>query len=514
MFEFFNKRKSSEKNKGEKNHEEKLVVFSTKLEENMQKIKEIFCDDDTLVERQFTNNLNDEIKCCIFYTDGMIDNDIINDSIIFPLQTTSIHISSENLMDVLMKQVLRSNEVQKTNDLEKIIQAIIAGDTVLFAQGSSEALILNTKGYALRAVVEPESEKVIRGPREGFTEGILRNLTMLRRRIRTPNLKTKYMTFGTVTKTKACICYIEGIVNKQVLNDLYKRLNTFQIDGVLDVNYIAEIIRDSPKSLFKTIGFTERPDMIAAKLLEGRVALFLDGTPVVITVPYLFIENFQSNEDYYVTFIYSSITRLLRICSFFATITVPALYVSIVTYHQEMLPTPMLLSIATARQDVPFPTIIELFGIIIVFQILTETGIRMATGIGQALSILGALVIGQSAVEARIVSAPVIIVVALVGITGLVVPRLSGATLVIRPLLLMLAAFLGFFGFTIGMIALLIHLYNLNSFGVPFFTDILTLDDQKTKDLAIRAPWWKMLTRPEYLTGNRTRMKMDGELKQ
>jgi spore germination protein KA len=359
----------------------------------------------------------------------------------------------------------------------------------------------------LRSVAEPDNEKILRGPREGFNESMLANLSLIRRRLRTQDLKMEYMSFGTVSRTQACVCYLDGIVNHEVLTELYRRLHSFEIDGALDIQYLVEMIRDHPHSPFKTVGITERPDVVAAKLLEGRAALLLDGTPVVMTVPFLLIENFQSNEDYYLNYIYTSISRIIRIISFFITICIPAFYVGIVTYHHEMLPTPLLFSLAMARQAVPFPSIIETLGMIVIFQIITETGIRMSTGIGQALSIVGALVIGQSAVEARIVSAPVIIVVALTGITGLVVPKLSSAAIVTRPALLLLTGFLGMYGFIVGMIALMIHLYNLKSFGVPVVTDMFTLDSQKTKDIFIRAPWWKMRIRPEFAQTNPTRLQ-------
>jgi spore germination protein KA len=465
--------------------------FSEDLEQNVQRIQNLFYKNDTLVIRYCANNRNAEIRGCLIYMDGMVDNSVINESVVYPFQVAEIPLDTEDLAERLSRQILRINEIRKSCDPEAIVQAIVYGDTVFFIHGSAHALILNTKGFMLRSVAEPDNEKILRGPREGFNESMLANLSLIRRRLRTQDLKMEYMSFGTVSRTQACVCYLDGIVNHEVLTELYRRLHSFEIDGALDIQYLVEMIRDHPHSPFKTVGITERPDVVAAKLLEGRAALLLDGTPVVMTVPFLLIENFQSNEDYYLNYIYTSISRIIRIISFFITICIPAFYVGIVTYHHEMLPTPLLFSLAMARQAVPFPSIIETLGMIVIFQIITETGIRMSTGIGQALSIVGALVIGQSAVEARIVSAPVIIVVALTGITGLVVPKLSSAAIVTRPALLLLTGFLGMYGFIVGMIALMIHLYNLKSFGVPVVTDMFTLDSQKTKDIFIRLPGGK-----------------------
>jgi spore germination protein KA len=258
------------------------------------------------------------------------------------------------------------------------------------------------------------------------------NLSMLRRKLRTTDLKMEYKTFGTRSKTKACICYLGSLVNKDVLAELNKRLESFSIDGTLDVNYISEMIRDAPISPFKTIGSTERPDVVAAKLLEGRVALFLDGTPVVLTMPIFFIESFQSDDDYYLNYYFASIGRILRIMAFFIATSIPAIYIALVDFHQEMLPTPLLISISAARQGVPFPTVVEAICMLAVFELLRESGSRMPTMMGQALSIVGSLVIGQAAVEAKIVSAPIIIIAAASGIAGLMIPRLKGAIILLR----------------------------------------------------------------------------------
>ena len=216
----------------------------------------------------------------------------------------------------------------------------------------------------------------------------MQNLSNIRRRLRTNDLKIKTMKFGRRTKTCAYVCYLDSIVDKTILNELNRRLGQIDIDSVLDTNYIAELTRDNRFSVFRTTGVTERPDVVVGKLLEGRIAVLLDGTPTVITVPYLFIENFQSSEDYYLSFYYTSFARMLRLLAFFLTITVPALYIALVAFQHEMIPTPLLLSLANARKGVPLPASLEAFIMIIVFDILRETGIRMPTGIGQALSIV------------------------------------------------------------------------------------------------------------------------------
>lgn len=280
---------------------------------------------------------------------------------------------------------------------------------------------------------------------------------------------------------------------------------------MLDSNYIAEFIKDAPYSPFKTIGSTERPDVVAAKLLEGRIALFLDGTPVVLTLPYLFIENFQSNDDYYLNYYYASISRLIRIFGFWLSISIPAIYVALTTFHQELLPVNLVQSISTARNGVPLPTVLEAILMVIVFEILRETGLRTPQGIGQALSIVGALVIGQAAVDARLISAPMIIIVALSGITGIMLPKIKGAIIYMRFGLLILSSIIGLYGYTLGILLMIIHLFTIRSFGIPILGSkeegVMVMEE----DLVIRAPWWDMLKRPMFMSRDRKRSSSDGD---
>ena len=480
------------------------------INENISLIKEIFKDDETLVIRMMENQKDASIKCCLIYIDGMVNNKLMDDDLVRPIQEYRFPQKPAGLLDVIATQVTLSSSVEKTGDLEKITQAIVYGDSALIADGYPEVLILNAKGWATRAISEPENEKVLRGPREGFNEAIMPNLTMLRRRLRTADLKMKFRTFGTRTKTKACICYLDSLVNKNVLRELEKRLDQFSVDGTLDVNYINEYIRDFPYSPIKTIGSTERPDVVAGKILEGRVALFLDGTPMVLTLPYLFIENFQSDDDYYINYFFASIGRILRILAFLVTTSVPAIYVALVTFHQEMLPTPLLMSVDMARQNVPFPTVLEAVLMIIVFEMLREAGLRMPGSIGQALSIVGALVIGQAAVDARIISAPMVIIVGLTGITGLMIPRIKGAVILLRFFLLFTSSMLGLYGYMFGMLALLIHLYNLNSFGIPIMNSAYAENSQDNKDMYVRSPWRSMKKRPKFLSSDPPRNSSGG----
>ena len=487
------------------------IGLSRSLEKNIAVIKQLFADVDILRLRHIENNHDIRLKYCIVYCEGVVEADTINKSIIKPLMLSDPEEPGGYLIDTLMNHVLQINDVEKTDNLVSIINAISYGETVLFVDGTAQAVILNTKSITLRSITEPENEKALSGPHEGFSEGIMTNLSLVRRKVRTHELKMKFRTFGKRTQTQVCICYMESIVNKQILEELYRRLDKIEIDAVLDSNYLTELIKDGRLSPFRTIGYTERPDAVVGKLLEGRIAIFVDGTPSVLTLPYLFIENFQSSEDYYLSFYYTSFSRVLRMLGFFLTVTVPALYIAIGAFHQEMFPTQLLINIATERQSVPLPAALETFIMLIVFDILRETGVRMPANIGQALSIVGALVVGQAAVEAKLVAAPMVIIVALTGITSLLIPKMNAPVIYIRLGLLLMATMFGFYGLLIGISFVSIHVINLRSFGVPQVSFVGNLKHQEIKDTFYRAPWWRMRQRPNIIAANKTRMKTNGD---
>jgi spore germination protein KA len=473
-------------------------VLTGSLDTDIETIGKLFQDVDILRIRHVENSRNRNLRYGIVYIDGVVDSTVMNENLIKPLMMSDVSAAGKNLLDTVISQIVQINDTQKTDQIRDIIEAVAYGDTVLFADGAAQAVILNTKYFHTRPIAEPENEKSLAGPREGFSESILINLSMIRRKVLTPDLKMKLLSLGRRTKTKACVCYIEGLVNKQVLEELMRRLGKIDIDAVLDTNYIAELIKDAQLSIFRTIGYTERPDVVIGKLMEGRVAVLLDGTPDVLTLPYLFIENFQSSEDYYLSFFYSSFMRMLRIIGFMLTISIPGLYIAIVAFHHEMMPMQLFINIAAERQSVPLPAALEAFFMLLVFDILRESGIRMPSSVGQALSIVGALVIGQAAVEAKLVAAPMIIVVAFTGITNTLLPKMNAPMIYIRFFLLLLSSIFGFYGLILGLSCVLIHVLNLRSFGIPQVSLTGNLKYQTMKDTYIRSPWWSMLQRPRF----------------
>jgi len=480
------------------------IKLSTVLEENINTIKQIFTSDETIIFRKFDSMNNDRIKCCAIYIDAMIHKELMEEHIIKPIILSNFtEDSCSDILKVIEHKVIFSGGINRTGSLREIIDGILYGNTVLLLNESDEVLIINTIEWKTRSIEEPVSENVVRGPREGFNESIETNISLIRRRIISPNLKFVFKKIGVRTKTRICICYINGIAQEPIVKEVMKRLDEINIDGILESGYIEELIRDEPLSPFRTIGSTERPDIIAAKLLEGRVAVLCDGTPEALTLPFLFLEYFQTNEDYYNNYILSSVNRLLRYIAFIITTSVPALYVALINFNQELIPTQLLISISLARQGVPFPTVLETLLMIVTFEILREAGTRIPKPIGSAVSIVGALVLGDAAVNARIISAPVVIVTALTGISDFLNPKLL-SSFVVRVIFVLFASILGLYGYMFSVMGLGLFLMGMRSFGVPYMLNIGIgpLTPENLKDTAVRAPWWLMKTRPRIIAKN------------
>lgn len=475
-----------------------------RLDDNVALMKEFFGEDDTFRMRRVGNRHDPAFRGCVMFFDGMVNARIINEDIIDPLINSELK-GNISLIGRISESIISGNDVQRTGDVKKLAEAIMYGDSLVFADGCDEALIVNSKGFTVRSISEPDDDKSLLGPREGFTESLMINLSMLHRKLQTPDLKLKFRTFGTRTNTKACICYLGSLVRPEILETLEKRLDEIHADGTLEANYIQERIKDSPGSIFKTTGQSEKPDIIASKILEGRIAILLDGTPMALTVPYLFVENFQAPDDYYLNFYYGSFGRLLRLLGLLITTGVPAIYVALLGFHQEMIPTTLMFSLTASTKGTPFPTIVEVLGMLAVFEILRETGLRMSNKIGSALSIVGALVLGQAAVEAKFVSAPTVIIVAMTTITGMMLPRMKLSVLVIRALFLIAAATIGIYGYYLSMLALLFYLLGMKSFGIEYTSQLFSPGGGRMRDIYLRHPFRSMTRRPLHMARDEIR---------
>ncbi len=464
----------------------KNVVLSGDLTKDMERIKEIF-DKDFTFNMRFINCGAHNLRFCLIFFDGMISNDLIDENIIRPLTLYDGTKEITCALDVA-NYVLTTDQANVTESFEDAVNMLLHGDSLLFMDGSREIIANSTKGFSIRGVDEPDGEKLVRGPREGFTESIMTNTSLIRRKLLTTDLKFDTISPSKSTKQLIAICYLESVVDKAVLAKLHERLKKVKIDTLLDSNCLTELIRDDKYSPFKTIGSTEKPDIAAAKLLEGKIVILVDGTPVAMTLPFLFLEYFQTGDDYYINYVYGTISRLLRILGFVLTISIPAVYLALVTYHYEIIPTKLLISISAARQGVPFPTFLEMILLLIAFELLREAGAMMPASVGQALSTVGAIVVGQAAVDARIVSAPMVIILALTGLTGMMSPKMQSPVLLVRLILLILAAILGLYGYGFGICVLIIYLMTKQSFGVPYMSYLTFGRASHLKDTLLRLP--------------------------
>ena len=464
------------------------------LDENLALFREIFSLDATFRLRDVQSGAG--VRCCLLYLDGMVNSELVNQSIVRPLILASP--AEGDVADFLEHRVLYANDVNRKEKLTDLLRGLLYGDSVLLMEGAACGLVINSKGWRTRGISEPDNETVLQGPREGFDEAAMLNLAQLRRKLLTPDLCIEMLRIGRRTDTLVFVCYLHSLASPHLVKKVKERLSEIDIDGILDTNYLNELIRDRKYSVFKTCGTTERPDVVASKLLEGRVAIMVDGTPVVLTVPYLFSENFQSDEDYYLNFWVSSVGRFLRYLCFFITVSVPAIYLALLTYHKRLIPTFLLLSAAQSRGGVPFSSFVECLMLILILEILKETGARMPQNLGHTLSIVGGLVVGQAAVEARLVSAPMLIVVAVSGIAGLMVPRLRAAVFYLRLGMVLLAVGLGLPGCFLGLTLILARIVELSSFGVSYTRSLEDPTVQGLKDTVVRLPWGMMKKRPAF----------------
>ncbi len=368
-------------------------------------------------------------------------------------------------------------------------------------------------GFAKRSLEEPSSESVIRGPRDGFIENISTNISLIRRRLKTSKLKMESFTVGEVSQTQVIMTYMKGIATDSLVDEVRERINKIQIDGILESNYIEEFIEDFPFSPFPQVQSTERPDVVAAELLEGKVALITDTSPFALIVPMTFWAGMQASEDFYMRWPIATFVRWIRFIFIIIAVFAPPLYVAVTTFHQEMIPTNLVLSIISAREPVPFPAVIEALLMEITFEALREAGIRLPRQIGQAISIVGALVIGQAAVQAGIISAPVVIIVSITGIAAFTIPRYSFANGIrlLRFPMLFLAGTLGLYGIGLGALGILVHIMTLRSFGVPYFTPVVPLTFKELMDTLIRAPIWAKTRRPPSTGSNNPIRALQGQ---
>ncbi|WP_312113150.1 spore germination protein [Brevibacillus reuszeri] len=442
-------------------------------------------------------------SAAVIYIDGLVDPHLLQNSLLQSLlhKTDAAHFEpTSDRLEYLQLNILTTTHSNVFCSYDELYDRLLSGNAILFLEGERKGLWIDVAGLKERSIGEPQSHMVVRGPMEGFSENIRTNIALLRKRIQDPRLWLETQKIGKVTHTSIAIVYIKEIVNEEVLAELRERLDRIDIDAILESEYIEELIQDKTRTPFPTVFNSERPDTIAAGLLEGRVAIIVDGTPFVLLIPALFVQFLQAPDDYYQRADISSLIRMLRYLAFFIALLAPALYIALSTFHVEMLPTNLIINLAAQREGVPFPAFFEALMMELTYEILREAGVRIPKTIGQAVSIVGTLVIGQAAVAAGIISAAMVIIVSITAISSYVIPEngLSRAVRILRFCFMFLASSFGVFGIWLGLMAILFHLTTLKSFGVDYMSPFGPYVASDMKDSIFRMPWKRMYTRPIY----------------
>lgn len=504
------KKPKKETKKGSSPRKSRLPVtagdHNTELGHRLNLVKKALGESSDVVIRKFSSG-NDKVQMAAIYIDGLVDKDMVSNNIIAPLQSDSLlhphlnKLTAGNALELIQEHIAPVGEMGVVPDLTQAIKSVLNGDTILLVDGEERALVLGTRQWQMRAVAEPETEAAVRGPREGFTETLRVNTSLLRRRIRHEKLRFETMKAGRRTGTDIVLAYIEDIVNPRVLDEVRRRIAAIDTDSILESGYVEELIEDSPFSIFPQIEHTERVDKAAAAILEGRVIIMTDNTPFVLIVPTTFFQFIQASEDYYERIYVASALRALRLLALNVALMLPGVYVAVATFHQEMLPTPLLLSIAASREGIPFPAVFEALIMEGTFEVLREAGVRLPKTVGQAVSIVGGLVIGDAAIRAGIVSPAMVIIVAATAISTFAIPAFN-ASIALRLLrfpLIVLGAVMGLYGVIFGLIIILIHLASLQSFGVPYLAPLVHSSTSDMMKAFFRLPWWYSRRRPSML---------------
>lgn len=486
------------------------IQISPTLTQNVENIKQKLGQPSDLVIRDFTVGAL-EVNCCIVHISGLTDPELVNNNILKAVQTNTKQFNA-NLLDKIFQEVIAITGTKKLTTIDELLDAVLAGNAVFLLDGETTVLAMEAAGGEQRAIDEPNAENVIRGSRTGFVENIGTNMTLVRREIKDPNLRFKMHSVGSRSKQKIAISYVEGIANPEIVEEVTRRIQTIDIDYAPDSGFVEQWIEDSFLSPLPQLIDTERPDRVAYLMLQGKVAILVEGSPSALVAPITIGEAIRTVEDYSQRWMIGTVLRLLRYLAIYIALFLPALYVALVAYHPGMIPTKIAFSIAATREGVPFPSIIEALLMAVTFEILQEAGIRLPKAIGQTVGIVGGIVIGDVAVSAGIVSPAMVIVTSLTAIASFTLPNYSVAVAlrVMRFALILAASVLGMFGIILVFIMLCIHVVNLKSMGTPYSSQFAPHFLGDLKNILIRAPIMALKERPAYLRTEDEKKMNDG----
>ncbi len=473
--------------------------LSASLAENLGVLRERFGVSSDLVIRTIRVAGFDAAVVSI---EGMIDRHMMADAVVLPLLTLKERFSdAAALMRAVREHVLGFVDLLQTETVEELIELIISGFAAILIDGVASASLGGLQAFMIRGVSEPSTEVSVRGSREGFTEAVRVNISMVRRRLKTAQLTFEMTDAGTTSRTAVCLCYMRDRVSRKLLRYVRRQIRHCPLETVLESGYLQPFLEGHRRSVFTGVDATERPDTLCGKIMEGRIGVLVDGTPFALVLPYLFSEHFQSMDDYTQHPLYASFIRSIKYVAFVISLLLPGVYVAVGTHHAEMLPSVFLLSFINSVRSTPFSLMAEALLIHFVFEVMREAGLRFPKSVGHAVSIVGALVIGESAVRAGLVSAPMIIVVALTSISAFVIPSLYGSVATLRFVFIVLGGIFGIYGVTLGALLLLISTCSLNLSGIPVTAPLSPFSLAAMRDVFIRSDW-RVLSRKRFLVQN------------
>lgn len=478
------------------------------VSKRLNKLKELlhFTTDFKVREVQFFRT-----QLVICYIASITDENIINESVIQSLldyQTTGK--SGSNLVGLIKNKVLVNDDVQILKAETEIADQILKGKVAIMVDGYERCILCDAEKEVVRAISEPPNSAVVKGPREGFNESIKYNLSLIRHKLPTQDLVVDAFNVGKYTKTAVAVVYLNSIASKEVVKEIERRISKINIDGVIDSYYISAFLQNKPNSLFKQVGDTEKPDILVSKMLEGRVGIVVDGSPIVLTLPFIILEDIQESDDYYSQPLRVSFLRVLRLVGVVLAVLLPGTYVAIQIYHYKILPTEFLITIMNTTQGIPFTAFTEVMFIVLLFEILYEANLHMPQYMGMALSIVGALILGDTAVNAGLVSPPAVMIVALSGLTFYIVPNQTAQFSMLRILYIFAGATLGIFGIFVISIWVISYLSSFDTYSSAYLAPCTPYVKSDMKDFLIKAPLNDMRIRPQSIANNKrnkTRMK-------
>ncbi|MGN0804478.1 MAG: spore germination protein [Candidatus Coproplasma sp.] len=470
------------------------------LESRIKSVKEILSSEDIIVF-EFASVSGKKFAC--IYADGIVDKNMIGELIVKPLRSAKKEDKAEDI-----KLLLASPEVTKGKNLQEAVESISDGNSALYIDGEEEFFLIGVKSPPGRTVAEPPTQVTIKGPREGFTEDIKTNLGLVRKRLKSDKLQVKTLKTGKQSQTTVAICYLEGICLKGLPEKVEKKIESKEIDLIPDSSYIAGFITKRSRSLFRRNATSEKPDIFCAKISEGRVGIIVDGSPIALTVPYIITEDFQSAEDYYSVSYRATILRFLRLFAVLVGIILPSFYVCAQLFKIELIPAKLLFKIASSVAGIPLSPSVEIFLTLFVLEVLNEASVRMPKYVGLALSVVGALVLGDTAVKAGIISTPAVIIIAFSAICLYTVPDMVETTTTLRLLYLIVAGSLGTFGIVVLTSFIISYLCTESDFGVPLLAPLSPMILKDMADSVYKTNYTSLSKRPKFLSSpNKTRFK-------